>query len=366
MSKRTVINPKDAARTQVVLGTPIFSNDPNSIFQMPLGQKDLAEPMRLQTRDPQELYRLLALEYVAIMTGLVRMRIGFQVALSHRHLIIRGLLENITTSRVPTVDFPEDDLQASAYPRDFVTWIPGRLLLVPPYLKPQVKGVSVVKSPYAVGGRILQRQDVALVSEQFDPLEDIHEDDHMGFSLACQQVRTSGVYPFTAAPIQPLKQAGLRVGLLPNAIVCGQLPDGSTVYAPDDHPDRVCGLLEDRRGKLHLIVDPLVHSGFDDVYAPPRFLPQETLRRYQEVCEGLGITLHVPVRLTIPASICFWQAPGSLKVLVTGGEIEVAGLVASIVGDENAFTTETPIAHLPAWCKAGIRCMIGEIPTWLL
>lgn len=364
--KRAKIRAENFARTQVVLGAPIFGNDPDTIFQMPLGQKDLAWPMRLQTRNPAELYRLLALEYVAIMAGMIRMRISFKVALSHRHLLAPELLENINSLGVPTVSFPEADLQASTYPRDFVTWVAGRLLLVPPHVKPLIKGIPVVRSPYAVGGRILQRQDVALVNEKFDPLEDIHEDDHAGFSLACQQVRASGIYPFTAAPIQPLRQAGLRVGLLPNAIVCGHLPDGSTVYAPDDHPDRVCGLLEDRHGGLHLITDPLIHYGFDDVFAPPRFLPQETLRRYQEVCEGLGIELHVPSRLTVPASVCFWQAPESLKVLVTGGDPEVAGLVASIVGDENTFTTETPIMHQPAWCKAGIRCLIGELPTWLL
>ncbi len=366
MSKRAKINAEDAARTQVVLGAPIFSNDPNATFQMPLGQKNLAEPMRLQTRNPQELYRLLALEYVAIMTGLVRMRVSFQVALSHRHLIAPGLLEKLTTFlRVPTVNFPEEDPQASIYPRDFVTWIPGKLLLVPPYLKPQVKGVSVVKSPYAVGGRILQRQDVALVNELFDPLEDIPEDDHLGFSLACRETCADGIYPLSAAPIQPLRQAGLRVGLLPNGIVKIELPDGSIIYAPDDHPDRFCGLLEDRRGKLHLIVDPQIYSGVDDIYAPPRFGPPETLRRYQEVCEELGITLHVPSRLMIPASVCFWQAP-DLRVLLTGGDIEMAGLVASIVGDENLVTTKTPIMHQPAWNKAGIRCLIGEIPSWLL
>jgi len=366
MSKKTAAKSAGNKQTQVILGAPIFGNDPNATFLMPLGQKDLAWQARSQTSNHQELFRLLVLEYVAIMRGLVSMHIGFRVALSHRQLIMPELLEKIAALEVPTVDFPENDLQATTYPRDFVTWITEKkLLLAPRYLRCRARGAFVTRSPYAIGGRILQRQDVAIVNEQLDPLEDIPAGEPADFSQACQQLRQSGTYPYSAAPIQPLQQAGLRVGLLPNAIVYGLLPDGSAICAPDDHPDRVCGLLEDRHGRLHLIVDPQIHSGFRDIYAPPCFGPAETLRRYREVCEELDITLHVPSRLTIPASICFWQAP-NLKVLMTGGDPDVAGLVAGIVGDNYTFTTETPIKHQPAWCKAGIRCMIGEIPTWLL
>ena len=366
MSKQTQkIKPHETANTRIVLGAPIFGNDPRMTIQVPLGQKEMVMELRRQDNDPATVGRLLATEYAEIMFALVDMGIKFSIALSHEHCIQPSLLEGMRELHLPITRFTENDSQATSYPRDFVTWVAGKLLLLPPYIKPprMPKGLQVMRSPYAIGGRVLQRRDVVLVNEFYDRLEDLSNTDDSNLALIYAQMQASGQEQFCSAPIQPFRQARLRIGLLPNAIIYGEVR-GYGALGPDDHPDRVCGLLEDRQGQLHLIVDPQVYSGYVED-SPPLFGPAETLENYRRTCDGLGIQLHVPSQMTVPAANCFWQAPDG-KVLMTSGDLELAAIVASIVGDENLFVTSRPIQYMPAWCKAGIRCLIGEIPAWLL
>ncbi|MBI3273779.1 MAG: hypothetical protein HYZ69_01410 [Candidatus Colwellbacteria bacterium] len=329
--------------TEVFVGAPIFGNAPWLSFIAPIGQRKLYEQVRGETQEPKEITLRLGEEYGAILISLRAMGVRFKIAFAYPEMMlpqIRGFLE---AEGFEFISFPKLGTQLIAFPRDLAIRLPNNIILMNSdlsgYRLRRRLDKKVLFSPYGEGGRLLARKNMALVAEK------IYPDGRVDKAVPAQP--------------EPLLEAGLKVGLIPNPVTFGR-ERGLSGLVPGDHLDSTCGLLEDADGKLHLIVDPEIYSGWRGPYSTPEG-PGITLTRYLHVCEELGIKLHIPKRLSVPASVSFVQFK-SKQVLMTGGDEEVSGIVASIVGEENVFMTPIPVRYYPAWSKAGIRCLIGEFP----
>ena len=345
-------NKTNSTATQVVVGTPNFGNHPNMSIRIAIGQLEQVQATRQETQDWREVAKKLMMEYCSILAALAQMKTKFLVADGFRQHLNSEMPELMTKLsaelKFQRVRLPEVSLDLTVFPRDFATQLPNGNLLVefdPKKIKlAGNKRKQIKQSPFGVGGRVLPRCQIVLIAEQI-------------YSETCQPIHSD---------ISPFQNAGLQVGQLPNAVnteICA----GIQVNVPDDHLDRTSGLLEDTTGNLHLIVDPAIYSGWQNPFSPPLYGPEQTIEKYQKVCDELGIRLHVPEtdRLAVAASVCFWQAENR-KVLMTSGDEAVADIVTDIVGSNNLFLTSMPIRYFPSWSKAGIRCLIGELPNWLL
>jgi hypothetical protein len=203
---------------------------------------------------------------------------------------------------------------------------------------------------YGQGGRVHVRKVVALVCEQV--VDNVNR-------------AAPGVIATRACDLTPLREAGLRIGMLPLQVTREEAVNGKRGYGIHDHPDRTCGLLEDRQGNLHLVVDPILWSGYRGIRQAPKNDPLQTLKRYRAVCGQLGITMHVPSKkLTVPMAVGFVQFADG-RVLMSSGDSEVYRIVASIVGSENVILTRIPIVRYPVLCRAGIHCLVTELPSVL-
>lgn len=337
--------------TAIVVGAPIFGNDPARLtFCAALGHQEIYERIRSETQEPKEIAKNLFMEYSAILFALQDMGISFSIAFAHQELMYAGLRERLEEEGFEFVPFPTVSAESIAFPRDFAVQLPGNLSLIDSDLSElifpeNVNGYRVIKSPYGQGGRIHIRKQVALVHQKI-----FFE---YGGSIAGD-----------APQLKPLHEAGVAVGLLPNPIRWAYR-EKKWAYVPDDHIDRISGLLEDRKGNMHLIVDPHVHSGYLGPFSKPKVGPHKTIEQYKRVCATIGVKLHVPRKLSVPLSFGFMQFDTG-QVLMTSGDEEVLRIVADIVGEENVFVTIVPIMHYPAWNHAGIHCLIGEIPHWIL
>lgn len=337
----------------IIVGAPIFSNGITDLpLRSPLGQTDAYQRARREITSGTELMQAQACEWVSVIVQLFEMKIQFQVLSAHERFCIPELLDGLQTKFGLVVARITDQVATDVvrYPRDLATRLPNGTVLIDEDQALALLGLrssspSLRFSPFGQGGRLHIRQDIAL----------LYQDLVSG---------GSNIERWAGSDLKPLRQAGLRIGLLPNAMTY-QEERGFRGYVPDSHPDRVCGLLEDQQGKLHLIVHPKVQSGFQGLSRKPRFNTKATLAQIQHVCQPLGIKLHVPGNLTVPGSLCFVQFADG-RVLMTGGEPELSQLVRTIVGSEQVFETDVPIQQLPAWCLAGIHCLVNDIPQELL
>jgi len=352
---------RNSARDEVLVGAPIFGNDPRLRFVAPYGHVDLYQKVRNETQNPQEILLNLSTEYGAILQALVVLGINFRIAFAHSRLIIpglKGILEKMGLGdRI--IQVPDFDTQLVTFPRDVATRLSRDTLLInPDFDHPALarrdklgRKKRLLTSPYGEGGRVLSRRRTVLLTEKYFPQNPIQ--------------MTAAIIQGARAKTEIFERAGMTVGLLPNIVQAERLNDGTKGFEPEDHLDRTSGLLEDKKGGLHLITAPGIHSGWSHPLNPPRIGPERTLARYREVCQNLGIELHVPNQLTIPGSVGFIQFRNG-KVLMTTGDDEVAGIVSEIVGRDQLFLTSIPIRYYPVWSNATIRCLIGELPSWFL
>lgn len=342
--------------TQVVVGAPIFGNCTAGLnFRSPIGQVQIARPIFQENLNSPKLSRLFLEEYMAIVVSLKAMGVDFRIIKSYARQIVDGLTSKLTQAGFKFLTLPDFDYLGMLFPRDLATTLPnGQLLISEEFDTKRVCRQSRQRnrlkvSPYAVGGRILLNGNKALVTDQ------IWFEDHRVLGDRRPQ-------------LNPLRQAGLEVGILPSAICLETSPTSPLElhYEPEDHLDRTSGLLRGKDGQLHLIIDPQIHSGFTSPFEPPLYGPAETIASYLETCSRLGINLHIPSQpLSVPMSTGFWQDRQTGKVLMTSGDDKITTLVGDIVGIDRVFQTPVPIRVYPALLKAGVRCLIGELPSWL-
>lgn len=339
----------DNTGSKVFLGAPIFGNDPRLGYLAPQGQERLFWGIRKETNDPKKILYQLSMEYGAILSALMKMGIKFQVIMVYQWMMLPGMADFFEKVQIKISKFPELDSRVLAFPRDLAVTLPNGTVLVNsdlPLSKKMKKYKSVIHSPLGEGGRIHIRGNKAIIPERLYP--------EKGFII-------DGI----ASDIKPLQKSHLQIVVLPNALFSIDAGDFRAVgVKPDDHQDRVSGLLEGKDGKLHLVVNPEIHSEGQSLARRVAIGSKDTLKIYGDLCQSAGIELHVPDKITVPYSTGFWQAKNG-KVLVTSGDDEIAGIVEKIIEKENVFYTHIPICYLPVWSKAGIRCLIGEFPGWV-
>ncbi|GEM_PF-1295572 len=345
-----------AMSTKITLGLPGFGFDfMHSNWWAPLGQETLYRNVKRPTlassqSEIQDAVRGLIFEYVAILEALHSASIDFQILIAHEEVIPNPIQAAIVKFGLHVLPIPDIDIGNLTYPRDLALVLPNGKVLVDdelrlPFALPE--GAGIVPSMYGQGGRVHTRNDVALVCEQ--AVDNVNR-------------AAPGVIATRACDIGPLKEAGLRIGMLPLQVTREEAVNRKRGYGIHDHPDRTSGLLEDPHGDLHLVVDPVLWSGYRGISKEPRNNPTQTLRRYRAVSEQLGITMHVPSALTVPMAVGFVQFENG-QVLMTSGDSAVYGIVSSIVGRENVTLTRIPIKHYPVLCRAGIHCLVTELPS---
>jgi hypothetical protein len=319
-----------------VLGQPHWRYKGNH-FWAPVGQVDLFQSIFGKT-SPSEQVEKLRQEYIAISQALVATGEDFAV---------------INLSRVDdTVGLTNDSLmlrrglpdQLYTFPRDAWMTLPGICLLctdLPPKNE-TIDGLRLFTSLLGEGGRVLGRQKTVLVPELLT--------DRNGPPWIIKSLESG----------KELEAMGLSVTYLPNPDGLGLKPELEKKLTFTDHLDRIAGLLEDGSGNLHLVIDPDFH--FHESRGPKSRL--EALDEIRRRCEPASIEVHAPEYLSVPYSVGFYQLPGG-KVVLTSGDDAVAEVVASIVGQENIFLTDTAIELFPTFVSAGIHCLISELPEFL-
>ncbi|MFA5270588.1 MAG: hypothetical protein WC400_03215 [Patescibacteria group bacterium] len=338
--------------TRIVLGLPAIGTDPTSPFWAPLACQAEFRRLRDELENDAQFYAEFWQEYLSVLMALADMEIDFVVLggkaldlMPHfrdmANLIIRQGFELVEV--VPELD----DIQYTRFPRDMAVKLSNGTCLVDADLTDwnPPPNSHIIKSMFGQGGRVHHRRDVLLAPDIISA-------------------------PCYAEDYDLPQQLGMRVGQLPHALNLvseKSLIDGSimTGTAFDDHVDRSSGLLEDRNGHLHLIVDPLVWSGYQGQYRTPGLTVAKTLRNFRRVCRELDIEMHVPSRLAVPLSVGFIQFEDG-RVLMTSGDEEVAQIVTDIVGVANLFLTQVPLLRMPVISRAGLRCLIGEIPEVMI
>jgi len=354
---------------EVVIGAPIFGNHPDLLVQAPIGQLDLHVEPRRVLNDTREILAWQAIEYRAIIEALTAMEVPFRVAIGHRKCIAPVVIGWMEEAGLELVECPGLDMKHLTYMRDVAIRPREDLVLVSSEMKDKgiptiIDGCQVCFSDAGEGGRTHYRDGVVLVNDVvfYDTTFPIDVESNPVLMAAIKKQDIFAVNQLmkgTPAPIDQLRELGLKVGVLPIAIDQIPIPGRCNWYVPGDHIDLVCGLVKGKDGCLHLITDPAPYHHFLGVQNRPLRGPKQTLEVYQRVCDEMGIVLHVPERLSVPASINFVQFDDG-RVLMTGGDEEVAGILSDIVPEVR--TTEIPIRCIPSWCKAGIRCLIGQWP----
>lgn len=342
--------------TTIVLGAPFFGVSPSWPLS-PAGY--LPEFEAIASQFGADSSKEFLMEYCGIIDTLNTMGLPFAILGSpdkkisppvwHCLTEILGVKSFVT---LPHLKFCGEML----WPRDLATWLPnGTLLFNPEAIRSATARELAVKVPskssyYGEGGRMLLSQDLAVV------FSCIYEE--IGGTITEDRPQP--------APLHELKNEGLTiVSLLGGLHHTKFAKNGRCLWSPGNHLDRFMGLLRGPDGKHHLILDPKMVSGYKDMNQPPIFNAAQTLRNYTNICAAAGIEVHVPSKLSMPLALGFVQFSTG-QVLVTGGDKEVASIIAGIVGQENTYCTSVPVQTIPVHSQAGLHCLVSEWPSSIL
>lgn len=330
----------------IVLRVPNFLVRTDYKMEYPAGQYDLYQQIRKNLpTDQNELTRMAAHEYCSIAATMLKMEEDFRIIDAYQRKWWRELRQRLRVSGAIFRRFPKIEFTRLAYPRDLAIYLPnGKTLMCwfkLNYDAMLADGIDIDINLLGEGGRTLVQQDIAM----YPDILEIEKDNDL-----------KKLYYYRPNP-KPLVEAGLRVGaLLPSMTL--PMKNGRSC----NHLDLYSGLLRDHQDQVHLVTDPKLIVFKPDLSG---FMTRQDSRSaWQKVCDQLEITLHFPRSIQVPASICFYQFPSG-KVIMTGGDDDMAETVADIVGEENVFLTPTPVHVFPVFKGAGIRCMIGELPPWM-
>jgi len=345
------------AARQTVFASPIFMcyNVLGQHFGCLYGQEDLYRSIWNCTQDEIEVKTHLGEEYFAIAQTLSQM--GKTIPILYSDILAESpvlkaieYMKRFGFSRADLSSLYDVDIRTFSYPRDIVTMLPNGHT----YIDSEMSGFAlqtdvmsmqgeVSVSPIGQGGRILCWDEYVLMGQMFC-LND-------GF---CPVRSNSFLLTEDTKKIE-----------VPNTVIFEDYGFGGLRgIGVDDHMDRSTNRLIDKKGKCHLITDSCVFSGYQFPFVSPRFTPKETIAEYQRICDQNEVIFHPAPPTIVPMAIGFHQFQDG-TVIMTSGDDELSWLVADIIGSENLFLTPIPIIHTPVWCKAGIRCLIGELPEWM-
>jgi hypothetical protein len=334
--------------TYAVLALPLIGSTPYEL-RAPSGHLRQFESIWNATNRDDIRKRRLLQEYCAIAMVLSQMSLPCRVIFSSEYPATTSTVDHLATIGFQRLTLPvlgKKALLHLMYPRDLLTVLPNHQVLVSSEGDALIT-MSLLHSSYAPrvshfgeGGRLHLGNDTAITFTRY-----FNED---------------GATIMSNSPLDELRGEGLTVVDIPEAI--NKCRVGQNLRSlPQNHIDRVTGMLRDPNGKLHLIADPCMESGFIAPDSAPRSNARVTLERLGETCERSGITLHTPKKLLVPHSLGFAQFSTG-EVLMTGGEREVQRMVEEIVGSEKVFVTPFPIECIPVRGLAGIHCLVTEFP----
>lgn len=337
-----------------LVGEPFFRPEPKEEYYAPIGQLELCQKILKETQDKTLVLDRLRKEYLAIVWTLKQMEIDFRIIYAHGDQIDKKVL-GVCTQELgcKLAGFDQGYFAPSViYPRDFATVLPGLVLVNSEVVDLKVRGkddYKILPSPYGEGGRVLFSEKTILITER----------------LAIKEGHSRPVEP---RDIAVFSEMGIKVGILPFPVSRSfSLSGPKNKSFGNDHIDRVACLIRGKERKLHLVVDPLIHTtdwkDYKHVRWMPRF-PRESMEKIEHTCEAMGINVCYPKGLEVPYSLNLIQFPDS-RVLMTGGDETVAEIIGEIVGKENLFKTPIPIRFFPVWAYAGIRCLVSEAPMIL-
>jgi len=330
------------------LGEPLTKVDYEGYkLSFPVGQADAYNRVWNQLVSKQQVERSLCREYWEIMVILNNMAIDYAVPLlrpkPQNRIFLEKCQNNFGFQMVQSGIFPP---QILAYPRNLCATIKSSKLILlnsRAFKKPErlINGWNTVVSPYGDGGYVISKNATVIIGKMI----------------------THDLDPIVT------KIQKTRIGIFPSVV---NYEYSKSCDKPDiiynNHIDRVACLLKDPREKIHLVIDPqLVLASYSDKNTNDIFLlePYKALKLIKKTFEPIGIKVHWPKSIEIPCSLNLIQFEDG-RVLMTGGEHSLREVVSSIVGTKNVFETRIPIEFLPVWKRAGIHCLLSEIPDSVL
>lgn len=337
------------------LGEPSLRPKNNGGYFAPTGQLKICFDIIKETQDRDKVLDELRKEYVAIILTMKEMGVDFRIIYSHPRQADKNLISLCVGELGCKVErfTPNIPPCFTSFPRDFAVFLPGLILMNSSVVKfPEKKkeNIRIISSPYGEGGRMLTCGNTALISKRI-----LSED---------------GKTPVKSRKPRELIQVGMEIGFFPPSLAAQFTAEGKLKrVAINDHIDRVTCLIEGEDGKFHLVVDPRIQTLNWKKFRKEKngkvsygtLSSEGTQKIINSLCERLGIEVHYPEKIEVPCSLNLIQFSAG-KVLMTGGDESVAGLIDKIVGKENVFKTALPIRFFPAWRYGGIRCLVNELP----
>lgn len=337
----------------IYLGLPSFGARIRTNYEYPGGQFGISLKILEQIDgDIERAREIIYFEYCTIAATLMRMGEDFSIIRAYVKPDWADMLGRFEQAGFEFVDFPEINQVKLLYPRDLAVCLPDGNTLVC-YNKPYnfdklaTEKIKVMVSHLGEGGRTSIGGGKAIYPENVAEERNPKQKD--------------GFYQIVRPDCRSIRVSGIRPVALPTPVT---LQVRSKAANFGNHLDLFMGLITDRSGGSHLIIDPKIQAWIRNISG---FMTnKETLEIYRRICGENEIQIHVPTSpLNIPASLCFYQSPSSGRVLMTSGEDEVAEIVAGIIGEDQIWTTSAPIRYYPVLNQAGIHCLIGELPPWM-
>jgi len=350
--------------TTVVVGVPAFQFHSTESASEALGVEEVEvgrhyEGGRVVAASPKETSWGIVQEYLGVMAGLGRMGIPFKgiCSAAHGQAVLRDMLKDLPFE---VIEMPEmGDPRAVTFPRDLCTVLPNGLILIDrdlaTWLRLMRGGIGggigpVAVSPFAIGGRIVFSNKLALVHEH------LLDDQTADWELVEQR-----------GYLEVLKLAGLKVAVLPNSVrfETRRNPPGLGV---DDHMDRSTSeIITDRQGGRHIIVNPalrILRMGQTALDSDAILGTKESISVYRRLLKPYDVEVHVPAKMTVPLGFNCWKDDGNL--LISSGDVEIRQIAERILGRKRVFTTAYPFKVYPELMSSGVRCVINRLPNWLL
>ncbi len=335
----------DQSRDEItwLLGAPYFDLPLGGPQRLPVAQIALADAIVKRVRSKKQMRIAVEAEYRGIVQSLLELDVGFRIL--NLDSAEPAFVDWARGEGCSSLQFPISDLSRwLIYPRDMAVYLEQvDLLLMHSGLfhsrATSKRGTAVIYSTLAEGGRVLFAGNRVLLGRP------------PGRLLRGER-----------SVIGRLQRMGLRVADLPSALVFSTPGPGlESGLFHDAHLDRCAGLLMDKRGDCHLILDPGYQTG--PLLGPHS--PAKSIDMVRRACAKLEIEVHVPRSMTIPMATALVQFKGG-RVLTTSGDDDCLALIGDIVGAELVHTTKIPLLHYPVFAGAGIHCMLTESPKPLV
>ena len=323
---------------------PVFHQRPNISegFHCPWDHYDMFKQITDKSSADGNLASRMAEEYTAIANGILNM--GYTFSMLTRPSFNKEVLGTLVKNGIKTVEMPQKMYFRYTFIRDLWTHIPntGTVIMAPYENKAPFAGLVT----FASGGTLLCEGGKNFITEKYF------------FTLKLTDKKSFSNEFFLAKEFLPTAISQKAI-ILPNPILHSEIGEDSG-WSPEFHIDRAFSVITDKKGEVHIFIDPKIHIGIDVDASATLVSTEDSIWAIKEYLASNGITnVHVPKELPVPYGLGAMQFHDG-KVLLSGGQPEVAAMYREILGNDQVFETEIPITHYSAIFRSGIRCLINE------